>query len=235
MHTPGLVLSVWGEGAKGVLALDPPLIAHTKWSRRRLRPQYRMYQEGQHFTARRFFPLDYIKAVLALKESMQVTMETSVDDIIEHFDDRVNYDAMHADCYAQVERSHTLLANWRSEDFELTLEGDGSIPGSTRTKTELIAADKGIIQNYGRPYTPDGKPSGTYYKYARTERVPEWLDIDSKRFSQSLLQLRPSQNERDTSTTGSNLHAPHSGDQQRRWWEMLLGRRRGDGREPVSV
>lgn len=118
-------------------------------------------------------------------------METSVDEIIAHFNDRVNYDDMHATCYARVERSHSRIANWKREDFELTLESDGTVTDTGAragmTNAELMAADKATIQNYGRPYLQDGKPSGTYYKYARTERVPEWKDIESKRLSQSLL------------------------------------------------
>ena len=39
---------------------------------------------------------------------------------------------------------------------------------------QAVAADKAVLQNFGRPYTAAGKPSGTYYKFARTERVPEW-------------------------------------------------------------
>ena len=33
--------------------------------------QYRMYLDGQHFTHSRFFPLEYIKAVLALGEEVR--------------------------------------------------------------------------------------------------------------------------------------------------------------------
>jgi len=146
--------------------------------------QYHMYQNGAHYTAKRFFPLDYIKAVLALGESMDITMETKVDDIINHFESRVSYEAMHKDCYERVERSHQLLANWKAGDFETVIEGD-SVVGSERPKAEQVATDKAILQNYGRPYNDQGKPSGTYYKYARKERVPEWQDMDSRSFSQA--------------------------------------------------
>ena len=33
--------------------------------------QYRMYLDGQHYTHKRFFPLEYIKAVLALDEPVR--------------------------------------------------------------------------------------------------------------------------------------------------------------------
>ena len=48
------------------------------------------------------FPPKYTQDVLALGEPMDADMETPVDTIISHFDDRVNYDAIHAACYAQV-------------------------------------------------------------------------------------------------------------------------------------
>jgi len=193
--------------------------------------QYRMYQEGQHFTARRFFPLTYIKSVLALGEAMEVTMDTPVDDIISHFDDRVNYDAMHAICYAQVERSHAALANWQARDFGLLIESDGTVVGSEQTKAALIAADKGTIQNYGRPYKPDGRPSGTYYKYARSERVPEWNDIESTRLSQSLLPAL----ERAL-PNGSGTSAPQSSMQRKRSWLFrLFSRTSAQRKEAVTV
>ena len=35
---------------------------------------------------------------------------------------------------------------------------------------------KGTLQAYGRPYSEAGKPTGTYYKHARSERVPSWVE-----------------------------------------------------------
>lgn len=31
----------------------------------------------------------------------------------------------------------------------------------------IAAADKMTLQNYGRPYDAAGKPTGTFYKYAK--------------------------------------------------------------------
>ena len=72
-----------------------------------------MYLDGQHLTHGRFFPLEYIKAVLALGERVDVTMDTPVEALIERFRDRVDYDSMHASCYARVETGQQLLANWQ--------------------------------------------------------------------------------------------------------------------------
>jgi len=148
--------------------------------------QYLMYKEGAHFTINRFFPLSYIKAVLALGDPMAVTMETRVEDIVRYYEDRVDYHAMHKSCYAQVEKSHQLLANWRSEDFETVIDGD-VVVGSDRSRADQVAADKQVIQNYGRPYTSKGRPSGTYYKFARSDTLPEWQEMNQRKFSQSQL------------------------------------------------
>jgi len=179
--------------------------------------QYQMYRNGAHYTAKRFFPLEYIKAVLALGESMDITMETKVEDIIDHFESRVSYDKMHKECYAQVEKSHQLLANWKAADFETRIEGD-DVVGSDRPKAEMIAADKMVLQMYGRPYNDKGKPSGTYYKYARTERVPEWQDLDSRQFSQARL---PELNRRQTGGGVARVSA-------------IIGRRTLNGGEVVN-
>ena len=89
-------------------------------------------------------------------------------------------------CYDQVEVSHQELANWRVEDFETVIDGD-TVVGSDRSKDDQIAADKATLQNYGRPYGEQGRPSGTYYRYATKERVAEWQDIDSRKMSQASL------------------------------------------------
>jgi len=103
--------------------------------------QYRMYLEGQHLTHERFFPLEYITAVLALNDpvsgrlgsshigrgsgvhgsfevhishaQMEVDMNTDMHAIIKRFNDRVDYNAMHAACYERAGVSHQHLANWQ--------------------------------------------------------------------------------------------------------------------------
>jgi hypothetical protein len=136
--------------------------------------QYRMYLDGQHMTKDRFFPVEYIKAVLLLGEPMHVTMDTPIEDIISHFASRgVNYNAMHAACYAGCGASHRALANWQPDDFELRIR-EGQVLCSELGKSEVAAADKAALQGYGRPYNQAGKPTGTYYKYRRTEVLPSW-------------------------------------------------------------
>jgi len=136
--------------------------------------QYRMYLDGQHMTHKRFFPLEYVKAVLALNDPVDVTMDTPIEDLIERFDDRVPYDEVHAACYGRVEASQQLLGNWQAGDFDHVLPKGGTHVGE-QPKDAVVAADKGMLQAYGRPYSEAGKPTGTYYKHARSERVPSWV------------------------------------------------------------
>jgi hypothetical protein len=137
--------------------------------------QYRMYLDGQHLTKNRFFPVEYIKAVLSLGEPMPVTMDTPIEDIIAHFAARgVDYDAMHAACYANCGASHRALANWQPDDFALRIQGGKVIGAEQLDKCDVVAADKAVLQGYGRPYSQAGKPTGTYYKYRRTQVLPSW-------------------------------------------------------------
>ena len=59
-------------------------------------------------------------------------------------------------------------------DFDDTLPKGATEVGG-RPKDSVVAADKMVLQSYGRPYSEAGKPTGTFYKHARAERVPDWL------------------------------------------------------------
>ena len=54
-----------------------------------------------------------------------------------------------------------------STDFALRVE-----PAAADSSSDVFARDKLVLQGYGRPYGPDGKPSGTHYLYAREEACP---------------------------------------------------------------
>jgi hypothetical protein len=45
--------------------------------------QYKMMMDGHHLPAGRWFPLEYIKRVLALNDPMAVTMDTPLSDIFD--------------------------------------------------------------------------------------------------------------------------------------------------------
>ena len=40
-------------------------------------------------------------------------MDTDMDGLIARFNDRVNYDAVHAACYARAQESHRAMANYQ--------------------------------------------------------------------------------------------------------------------------
>lgn len=48
---------------------------------------------------------------------------------------------------------------------------DGTLDWSKNDETsaarDVAGKDKVVLQNYGRPYNDAGKPTGTYYKYAK--------------------------------------------------------------------
>jgi hypothetical protein len=153
--------------------------------------QYYMYQQGNHFTPNRFYPLEDIKELLKFDEPMAVTMDTPVEEIIEKFEGRVSYEKEHEALYMRVEESHRALANWNRADFTLRIDRSGSVRGtadeSQRAASDVVDADKATLQSYGRPYNEKGKPSGTYYKHAKRERIPVFGGI--KRADSSGLHL----------------------------------------------
>ena len=50
----------------------------------------------------------------------------------------------------------------------------GAVKGAPVGVSEMLAADKLALQNYGRPYNQAGQPTGTYYRYAKQAPLPEW-------------------------------------------------------------
>ena len=70
---------------------------------------------------------------------------------------------------ARVAASHKSLANWRPTDFAAAVDGDVLVQGSVpegQTAKGLLEADKKLLHSSG--------PVKTYYKFARTDRVPEF-------------------------------------------------------------
>jgi len=160
--------------------------------------QHFMLLSGNHFTKGRFFPFEFIVDALeavakdpSIISGLTIDDSTSLDDILPRLSKcaaHVDYDEYHARMTARAERVHDMLANWSPEDFggflagdklykftEVKANGDGTYEChydkdsvSTADIRSLTGADKKILQNYGRPYTPDtDKPVGTYYKYAK--------------------------------------------------------------------
>jgi hypothetical protein len=147
--------------------------------------QYLQYLRGLHYTVGRFFPVSYVRAVLALDVAYDVQDDTPIEDIIAFYKQRgVDYATIHQQFYDQVAVTQRRLANWRPECFNAVVVDAGAgtpaavyeFADDARTQLrERVGADakalpnndKTILQNYGRPYDAAGKPVGTYYAFAK--------------------------------------------------------------------
>jgi hypothetical protein len=131
-----------------------------------------MYQDGKHFTHGRFTPLEYVLEALdkliATATTLKGASKMDLPQIFAYFKaiHGLDYDQVHAECYARYGASHAELANWSVDDFTGDLEG---------VDKETNAADTLVLQNYGRPYTEAGKPQGTHYKHAKKNLVRSFL------------------------------------------------------------
>jgi hypothetical protein len=110
------------------------------------------------------------------------TIEELIAFYLEHHN--IDYDAIHVAFCKRYQASHLLLANWKPEDFEGaisnarfharldedTLDWDNS--SAVENVDAQAATDKMMLQNYGRPYDANGKPSGTYYGFAKKTVMP---------------------------------------------------------------
>jgi hypothetical protein len=134
---------------------------------------FEMYNDGQHFTFGRFFPLEYMRAVLSLNVAVDVSSDTKIEEVISTFADHgVDYKKYHAEFFAQVRQKQLEVQNWNTADFDGSIDGE-EVVGSECSKKQLVELDKLVLQNYGRPYA-DGRPTGTYYQFAKQPRIPNF-------------------------------------------------------------
>ncbi len=117
----------------------------------------------------------------------------------------VDYEVFYRAAYARYGRSHQQLANWTPSDFSALVVGESGGGGDRRVVgaadlaggagaaggppaggaggaaaaaaavSTVLAADKMALQNYGRPYSAEGRPTGTYYQFAKAAPLPEFL------------------------------------------------------------
>lgn len=120
---------------------------------------YFSFIKNEHFTIERFFPLEYIKRILALGEHMDVKTNTDIKHIINHFNARVNYNDMHAAFIHRVHDRQHIRGVWDSRIFNAQV---------TRDNATLFEQDKQKLTNHGTNGT-------AYYKYAKNTTVPSWL------------------------------------------------------------
>ena len=152
---------------------------------------WHMYQQGTHFTPRRFFPIEYMLAALSAMSSTNATVPHAatmdIDSIIDIVKTQhgVDYDAMHQQCYARYGASHARLSNWDPNDFDAVVVNGTEVvrnASGENKEQELLtvkgvgAHDKNVLQNYGRPYNEEnGRPTGTFYKYAKVPPLAEFV------------------------------------------------------------
>lgn len=140
---------------------------------------YSLATNENHFHHGRFYPLEFLLAALsALSKGeparMEVDEHTAMEDILAHVEKLgVSYDAIWVEFMRRVRRVQELFQPWREQDFELLVvnhtafELDGFKPRPELNTSDLQKSDKEVFQNYGRPYDASGRPSGTYYRYAK--------------------------------------------------------------------
>jgi len=156
---------------------------HVQWLVPPLVPfQHFMAECGDHFHKGRAFPLTYVRKILQLEEPYAVVKDTPIEEIMAYYKDLgVDYQEYWTEWYENICLSSTrTFQNWSSRDFEYVVcdqqvykysvvhgvvQLGELVEGADHKK--LQASDKLMMQNYGRPYTDAGRPTGTYIKAPR--------------------------------------------------------------------
>ena len=98
------------------------------------------------------------------------------------------YDKIWRDCYKRYGDDHRRFSQWNINDFDYAAyisqdkkdevkvfeASDLSHSVQSVDVDKTRKTDKTVLQNYGRPYTKEGKPTGSYYKYAKSPPLPEF-------------------------------------------------------------
>merc|ERR1719253_343816 len=141
-----------------------------------------------HFHKGRGFPISYVRNCLALNKPYEVTMDTKIETIIEHFKGLgVDYESEWTDWYDNICIGGTLRTqNWQPDDFKYVVQDskvydfsvkDGKVEvGDAVLDVDppaIQAKDKVIFQQYGRPYNEAGKPGGTYIQKPLEPKIGE--------------------------------------------------------------
>jgi len=149
---------------------------------------WKYYNKGGHFTYERFLNYEFVEAALKFlvssKSKLKDAPNMSIADIFKHFESKgVSYTKSWKSCYNRYGSSHRALATWDPADFNFATLNDGqkwfdaqNVIQQTKDVPDyasLKKQDKLFLQNYGRPYKAANKPSGTYYKFAKTPPLKE--------------------------------------------------------------
>merc|ERR1712194_716749 len=137
---------------------------------------YSQARQERHWHYGRFFPLEYVMKALELgdKVKMNVTEDTAIEDIMQTIKEHgVDYDSVHREFVNRCWMLQDRFSPWKENDFRCQV-ADGRAYSMDEKRTELDsdakvlqAEDAKKLQNYGRPSDDSGKPTGTYYKYAK--------------------------------------------------------------------
>jgi hypothetical protein len=132
---------------------------------------------AKHFHYGRFFPFEYLRSALALgdKARMDICEDTSIEEIITKLDHLgINYDSYHASLIRKCRMLQERFACWSEDDFAYhSTDGRIVVPATECAQAECVdpqvvsARDTRLLQNYGRPYGNDEKPTGVYYRYPK--------------------------------------------------------------------
>merc|ERR1711957_615562 len=130
-----------------------------------------------HFHHGRFFPLEFMRKVLAKGDQikMDINENTDIGIIIGRAAELgVSYDAEIGAEVRKCKRMQDQFAAWKQDHFGCVVS-NGKVLGGEGEAKAIQAADVKGLQNYGRPYSADGKPSGSYYKFAKSPAdVSSW-------------------------------------------------------------
>jgi hypothetical protein len=139
--------------------------------------QYAQSIQENHFHHGRFFPLDFLRKALSLGDSVKMAIDesTEITDIIAKIKELgVNYDEEQIALLRKCRRIQERFNAWKKDDFGCIV-ANGEVLGGDGDAKAIQAEDVKVLQNYGRPYNDAGKPSGTYYKFAKKpSEVASW-------------------------------------------------------------
>ncbi|KAJ1462085.1 hypothetical protein M885DRAFT_476162 [Pelagophyceae sp. CCMP2097] len=155
--------------------------------------QYRLFRQGAHFTHDRFLPLAYVKQALAQLVEKGAAVAgargLSVPELAARVQalTGVDYAAAHADAYSAVEAAQQRLGNYDAGDFDFLVDDETNtavariiegapqpLEGGALAGADLAKSDTLALQQYGRPYDAQGKPTGVFYSHARDIPLPQF-------------------------------------------------------------
>ncbi|KAF4673911.1 hypothetical protein FOL47_009942 [Perkinsus chesapeaki] len=152
--------------------------------------------QGQNYPDLRSFDYHYVEEVLesVVKSSQTIDISNLTDaaKLVEHIREHtgVDYYSHQRKIAAQHTSQNIAVANWKADNFDFMI-----VPTSSQTNedvvfslrsgevvfnvssTAIVARDKLTLQNYGRPYSASGEPTGNYYRYAKhPDSIEDWTN-----------------------------------------------------------